>query len=92
MGVGDVSRVDPDQPRIACLGIVGPGNIVDRVAETSQVDDIRVGRIDRQCEIQITLVQQRDRVSSAESTSLVGMAWLKLATGGRVAILTWVQF
>ena len=62
VGIRDVGGVDPDQPRVACLGVVGPGNVVDRVAETSQVDDVGIGRIDAQREIQVALVQQRDRV------------------------------
>ena len=53
MCVADVGRVDPDQSRIASLEVVGPSDLVDRVAETSQVDDIRVGRIDGQREIRL---------------------------------------
>ena len=62
MCVGDIGGVDPDQPRIARLDVIGAGDVIDCVAEASQVDDIGIGRIDGQGQIQVALAQQRDRV------------------------------
>ena len=67
------------RPGIASHGIVSSGDHVDRVAETSQVDDVRVGRIDLNVRYRFALAQQRDRVIAGCVTSLVGMAWWKLA-------------